>query len=496
MGPKDCVLRIQRMAQVINSQIPFKGNPHFNCSVTMEPMAYPTVLDCGHIFETTIAERVMECPHCRMDIETRTPLPLLKSLIDEQQQKERIPTMSHFKKENKKLAESYLQIAKSCEKAEEYEEALEAYSNAFLYTKSSEAYLDLPLLYEKLGQMHETVLACLHLAVLELEEGKIEEALRTLQWAKINSSELLTFDTLLVSLILERNPDQMQEALSIASSQTDPKEAICIYKQILAVNPREFEAYTALGRLLNNSEEKHYLLSKAADYANREGRLELAMQYREEAMRRVYPNTISQADWANPAPFLEKLPTRPQALLDFLEGPCPIYQGKQAKETHFVVPFTKNITTIVNGTPVTLPRTLKNLDKFDKDSGGTGCRHIWDEILEPPVDRPSDIEFEWVVMTNDVLPESRTQKYETQKNLVEGKGYQVPGFLEAATCILFAKRYLGIRLYGDNPYTFTRCREELQGHHLIVGGFTPVGLKVFAGYGGHDVIGVAGLRKF
>jgi len=517
MGPKDCVLRIQKIAKVLNSKIPLaKKNSAFNCPATMDLMTDTTVLNCGHIFKKTTVEWVMHypkkpriewvihCPSCRENIETLRVIPLFKNLIDEWQKEECVPTLSHFKKENRILADKQLQIAKIYEEERDYKGAVDAYSKAFLYTNRSEDYLALPLLYEKLGQEKEFALACLHLALRELEEGKIEEAVKTLQWCKIDSDRTLKIDALLVALTLEENPsqEQIQEALSIAADQTDPKEAICIYKQILAVSPRQFEAYTALCLLLKQQhEEKNYLLLKAADYAEQEGKIELAAHYREEAMRCNYPNTISQEDWANPAAFLAGLPPMPQALSDFLEGSCPIYPGKQAKETHFVVPFTKNLTTIVDGNPVIVPRTLKNLDQFDKDSGGTGCRDIWNEILKPEnnLDTPPEIEFEWLVMTKDVLPGSRNIDYASQKRLVEEKSYQVPGFLEAATCILWAKRCLGTHLYSGSPRTFTRCHEKVQGCYLIVGGFTIDGLGLSPHDGGLYLsvnVGVGGLRKF
>jgi len=492
MGPEDCVLRIEEIAKAIRSQIPVKEDARFNCPVTLEPMTDPIVLNCGHIFERSVTEQVYRrCPTCKAGITRKIPCYLVKSLIDDRQQEDRIPTMSHFEEENSRLAKAYLALAATCVAEEKYEKAFDAYSNAFLYTKKSEDYLALPLLYEKQGQIDKRFLACLHLAVYQLKESKIKEAVKTLRSCKIESLESFKIDALLVALTLEENPSQekIQELLSLAGGQRDSEEAIRIYKQILAVNPLQFEAYTALCPLLNDLEEKNYLFSKAAEYAKKEGNIELEAYYRKESVC-VYPNTVSRKDWVNPAVFLAGLPPMPQALLAFLEGPCPIYQGKQAKETHFPVPLTKNITTIVKGNPVVLPRTLKNLDQFDRTFGGTGLRCNPDMFLD--VDKPSEIEFEWVVMTKEVLPGSIDQNYETQKRLVEEKGYEVPGLLEAATCILFANRSLGIRLYDDNPFRYTRCLED----RVFVGGFSLRGLNIHRHFHLSQIIGVAGLRKF
>ena len=114
---------------------------------------------------------------------------------------------------------------------------------------------------------------------------------------------------------------------------------------------------------------------------------------------------ITPEQWANPTEFLATLPPMPQALADFLAGPCPINAKKKAAETHIVVPLVKNIITCVNGVSTTVPRSLKALDKLDKDAGGKGCKCNW-EFLEPIADKPAEVEFEWAVMTREMIPKA------------------------------------------------------------------------------------------
>ncbi len=508
MGLQECIARIKQVAAKISSQIPPKDNGgKFDCSVSLETMKDPTVLNCGHIFDRVSTEGVPQapvntCPSCRKSITTREPVVLIKNLINEWQQEERIPTFSHFKKEkeNNKRAKQHLEIAKDCEEEKNYDKALDAYKEMFLYTKRSEDYAALPLLYKKLNQPEKATLAYLHLASYQLEEGKIEEAIKTLEEAEQMSPKPLKIDALLISLILPANPsrEQIHEVLLIASHQEDPEEAISIYKQVIAKSPHELDAYTALCPLLKDPQEKRHFLLKAAHSAAQQGKPELAESFRKNAEIPLYPTSISQQDWANPAAFLDKLPPKPQALIDFLAAPCPIYgnEGKTAAETHIVVPRIKNITLIIDGAPVQVPGNLKNLDLLDKASGGKGCRLIWDEILKPEVDKAPEVAFEWVVMTRDVLPGSRNKAYDIQKALAEAKGYQVPGFLDAATAILWENQHSNTRLFNDNPWTYTRCHEKLQGYQLVVGGFAPAGLFVSNYYGDDERIGVAGLRKF
>jgi len=502
MGFDECIERIKRVAKDLNSHIPPKENKVLDCRVLYQPMTKPTVLNCGHSYDLSALEKLKVCPDCRAPIQAKIRNYALQTLTDERQQEERIPTLAHFKKENadEQLAAQHLELAKSYRDKQLYDEALAAYGRAFLHTKKSEEYAAVPiLLYGVLNRREEAALACLYLALRQFEEGKAQKALITLESAKHMAPQSMKIDAILAAFRLQDHPseEEIHEIMLLASKQKDPEEAVAIYKQVIAARPRQFEAYKALCSLLKNSEERLYFLSKAAQLAAQAKDPVLAESFRRVAERPVYPTSMTPEDWADPAEFMKRLPPKPQALEDFLAGDCPIYgPGTKASTTHFVVPLIKNITTVEDGVPVTKPRILKTLNELDTASGGTGCFHIWDEILKPEVDKPSEVEFEWAVMTKDVLPESRNESYDTQKRLAEDKGYLVPGFLDAATCILWAQRHLGIRLYGDNPWTYTRCREVLlEGHHLVVGGFAPDGLSVYYDYDDED-IGVAGLRKF
>ena len=110
-------------------------------------------------------------------------------------------------------------------------------------------------------------------------------------------------------------------------------------------------------------------------------------------------------------------------------------------------------------------------------------------------------------MTRDVLPGSRWKSYADQCALVSdhanrtGLPYEVPGALEAAVVMLLHHVRSGERLYSDNPYTYTRCRESVvvddNDYPVVVGGFSSGGLSVFHYYAyNYYDLGVAGLRKF
>jgi len=78
-------------------------------------------------------------------------------------------------------------------------------------------------------------------------------------------------------------------------------------------------------------------------------------------------------------------------------------------------------------------------------------------------------------------------------------GCRVPKTAEAIICI--AAQYLRSkeskkRLFSDEPETYTRCQENVQGFQTIVGAFAPFDLLVALNDYDHDHIGVAGLREF
>ena len=98
----------------------------------------------------------------------------------------------------------------------------------------------------------------------------------------------------------------------------------------------------------------------------------------------------------------------------------------------------------------------------------------------------------WVLITRHILEESRSKLYSVQKASV-GKysrhGYGLPLGLEVALGILLHYARHKERLFGDKPWTYTRCSEDqlVSGQYPIsVGGFWPMGLCVYYDYDGYN----------
>ena len=190
-------------------------------------------------------------------------------------------------------------------------------------------------------------------------------------------------------------------------------------------------------------------------------------------------------------------PPLPDGIEETLNSPCPFWEGKQIKDTHLLV----LIPSYVAGQPLTLDYLGQLIQQPQGGGHATKYRFYWDSVREAIGSQTSGSSY-WVLMTKDVLPESRDKSYMDQYALVAahaertGLTYEVPGALEAAVVMLLHHVRSGERLYSDDPSTYTRCWEKVQGFQLIVGGCSSVGFSIYSLSYGYDYVGVAGLRRF
>jgi len=177
----------------------------------------------------------------------------------------------------------------------------------------------------------------------------------------------------------------------------------------------------------------------------------------------------------------------PQNIVEELRRSYQAFPGKSITETHVLVRMPKGLT--IN--------KLGELAKTYFPRNTHGYRDIWSAIVDELGDKPAD-KSQWLLMTKDVLPGSRSKSYGQQKTIIDelakttGVPYQALTTLEAAACI-FAKYFLSKeRLFSDSPRTYTRCQENFQGCQMVVGGL----LCVYYDYYDFDDIGVAAVWKF
>ncbi len=104
----------------------------------------------------------------------------------------------------------------------------------------------------------------------------------------------------------------------------------------------------------------------------------------------------------------------------------------------------------------------------------------------------------WIEIDRGVIPESLSKDYTAQKEMVEGMGCHMPSILEAVVLNLMVFAFTGERLYGKEPVAvYTRCSEVVwAGYPVVVGGFGPKGLSIYAASSSSTSHGVAAVKRF
>ena len=203
---------------------------------------------------------------------------------------------------------------------------------------------------------------------------------------------------------------------------------------------------------------------------------------------------FGKADWERFFGDVGEAPPIPKNMAETLKAPCPFNPRKQVGDTHMLVLIPQT----VNGKPFTL-NLLQELIKNPKEKTATHFRVYSRPVKEVLGDTSIENSY-WVLMTKDVIPDSRNKPYNDQKRLVQEKeadGYKLPSAIEAAASILMHYFKTDEHLYVRDPWTFTRCQETVTEDQwpVAIGGFSPGGLHVDDGWIDDDC-GVAAVRKF
>ena len=165
---------------------------------------------------------------------------------------------------------------------------------------------------------------------------------------------------------------------------------------------------------------------------------------------------LSKSVWERYFGPVGEEPPLPAGIEAIMNSTCPFWPPSKVKETHLLV----LIPARVAGKPLTLDY-LGELIKRPQGGGyGTQYDYYPDYVREAVGCKCSGRSY-WVLMTRGVLPESRAKSYLRQWASVKRR-YTVPRALESAVVMLLHHVRSGERLYGDNPWTWTRCRESAE----------------------------------
>ncbi|MFM2428238.1 MAG: hypothetical protein RL012_122 [Bacteroidota bacterium] len=193
-------------------------------------------------------------------------------------------------------------------------------------------------------------------------------------------------------------------------------------------------------------------------------------------------------------------PPLPANIDEILSSRCPFWPGKQVKDTHLLV----LVPATVDGRPFTLDLLGKLIQNPKGGGRKTEYRNYDGGTVQKELGAKSPGSSYWVLMTRDILPDSRSNTHDAQEALVAAHArrlrlpYEMPHALEAATAILLHHARTDERLYTDDPWTFTRCQKEVDNNRYppVVGGFFSGGLGVFYDAFVYYDVGVSCLRKF
>lgn len=223
--------------------------------------------------------------------------------------------------------------------------------------------------------------------------------------------------------------------------------------------------------------------------------LTLIAEYREEmtsplcSLRRDFVSSIGfgKEMWSNYFGDIGEVPRLPENICAILDESCPFTKGKKVAETHLLV----LIPQMLEGTPLSLHRfgeLVQNITKTYLDVD----KEIDNEITNKPFHASH-----WVLITKDVLEESRKMSYQTQQSICKSHPlYMIPRVNEVVVATFIEYLLTGVCLFNREQWTYTRCLDQCANEQLIVGGFSPSSLYIGISGEDHKQNGIALLRKF
>lgn len=247
-------------------------------------------------------------------------------------------------------------------------------------------------------------------------------------------------------------------------------------------------------------------------YLNRKeltGCLKVSKQWQQLASTQklwdALPKGFDKTQWAEYFGDIGVVPSLPKEINDILKSPCPFWPGKKVQETHFLILIPEMIDNQLLSLEH-LGEHVKSPKKGHKTqfSGGQLLGNI-----AHGYGQQAPTQAHWVLMTKDVIPQSRKKSYEEQQDLLTvvhektGIKYEIPHVLEACICIFVYHITSGKFLFGSKDSssdsnlllsTYTRCQTQIDGDQIEVGGFSQSGLLIHPFMNNFEYIGIAAIR--
>ena len=168
-----------------------------------------------------------------------------------------------------------------------------------------------------------------------------------------------------------------------------------------------------------------------------------------------------------------KTPPLTEKIIAALHETSPSDPAKEAWQTGILV----LVPEIVDGKPLTLNRLGELMKKdFPETDAGYRCMDLPADYANNPVGKSH-----WVLIEKDVLPGSMDKNFQEQEAMIKAP-YELPELLPMTVGIIL--NYLNSdpenreRLFRNKPMTYTRCKEMIEGHHVVIGGFAFEGFRI------------------
>lgn len=178
----------------------------------------------------------------------------------------------------------------------------------------------------------------------------------------------------------------------------------------------------------------------------------------------IYGYVFGKSEWKRYFPNIGdigKEPPLPPDIGQFLHGPCPMTAPYKVRESHLLT----LIPSRVDGHRLTLKKLGELVKNPNEEAGGHPIKY---KIFDAGDHEESHIgdNNAWVLMTRNVLLDSRGTSYERQCELVANlalkcnRPYKVPRLIEVVTSLFMDYVRSGTRYYGGDQRTYTSCQEQ------------------------------------
>lgn len=202
--------------------------------------------------------------------------------------------------------------------------------------------------------------------------------------------------------------------------------------------------------------------------------------------------TIFGADELSVWGDVGQIPPPPKELLMDLVKPCPFDGEKKMSETHIVIFKPSQI----DGRYLT-PELLDEISQSEKfGMYKTRYNSIYSRVAHHT---DATLSGYWLAIPRRIPPQTLGQSYQNQIVFLQScPGYEVPTIIDimfsCLTAHVSSEGRSSLQL-GRYPWRFTKCKEEIEGDHLAVGGLSWNGMQIYP-YSDYLDIGLLPVKKY